>query len=255
MLCAFARFEITSMRLTLVDVQHSDGAAISGSAASGTDASFRQMSEGRYFVDNLAFTAPGVWDVVLTVQRGARSDILKLSVPVKLNPYQAARAAANATVVPSFALTDAYGRTITNATLRGKVWVADFFFASCPDVCPLMGQKLAALHRRFPSADFRTVSITTDPANDSPKILQALATRYGAERERWYFLTGDKEAIVALSENGLKLGVASTTASHSSRLVVVDREGRIRGTFDSARVDELEQLAILVGQLLGTAAH
>lgn len=236
----------TGTEVTDVELIRADGLP---AAAAPT---VRSLSKGRYFLDNLAFSAPGNWTVAMTLQRGSRAERVDVALPVQLTPRQLAQTTSNTALVPAFALSDPTGRKVTNDTLRGKVWVASAFFARCPDVCPLLEQKLAALQRQFRGApDFRTVSVTTDPVADTKEVLAAFAKRYGADPDRWFFLTGDKAAIVALAGDSLKLDVSLASAGHSSRFVVVDRVGHIKGTYDTAKVEEFEQLKIVIGTLLG----
>ncbi len=257
---ARARFVVGDAAALEIALSRPAGAEVSGVVLSRADGlrptsapTVRKLREATYFADNLAFAAPGTWTLAISLARGAREDVVTVTLPVELNSAQAAQTTANAAAVPAFSLADAYGRPVTGTMLRGKVWIASFFFASCPTTCPLMARKLAALQRQFRDApDFRAVSVTTDPTHDTPAILRAVAKRNGAERDRWYFLTGDERAIVALANDGLHLDVAADTAAHSTRFVVVGRDGLIKGTFDSAKVEELEQLKILVAaQLAG----
>jgi cytochrome oxidase Cu insertion factor (SCO1/SenC/PrrC family) len=157
--------------------------------------------------------------------------------------------------VPDFRLTERGGNTVTLADLRGKVWLANFIYTECTETCPLQSLQVQRLQEKFAGArDLRLVSITVDPSHDTPEVLQRHADRYGADPERWLFLTGPKPAIHALAKDGFKLGVsdaspaaqsgvpgwplgpASAFASHgsgglilhSSRFVLVDRQARIR---------------------------
>lgn len=110
--------------------------------------------------------------------------------------------------VPDFALTERSGRRVTRADLQGLVWVANFFYTTCPDTCPLQSAKMARLQQDF--ADdraVRLVSISVDPEHDTPAVLQDYAQRFGADPERWLFLTGDKTAIYRLAQEGFRLSV------------------------------------------------
>ncbi len=158
--------------------------------------------------------------------------------------------------VPDFSLTERSGRVIARADLRGKVWIANFIYTQCTETCPLQTAELARLQVEFQAEkDFRMVSITVDPERDTRAALSAYAERYGADPVRWLFLTGDKRAIYRLAKEGFRLGVVdpddpgaqtgtllrflfprsawATHGSkglimHSARLVLVDRQARIR---------------------------
>jgi protein SCO1/2 len=157
--------------------------------------------------------------------------------------------------VPEFALIERSGRQITGRDLRGLVWVADFIYTACTESCPTQSLQFAGLQREFAQADdLRLVSITVDPAHDTPGVLRRYAERYGAG-DGWWFLTGDKREIYCLAHEGFRLAVvdpadasppacgrtlsfapAPAWASHgstglvmhSARAVLVDRAGGIR---------------------------
>jgi protein SCO1/2 len=157
--------------------------------------------------------------------------------------------------VPSFVFTERSGRRVTTTDLRGSVWVVDFIYTECTESCPTQSLELAQLQREFSGTpDLRLVSITVDPAHDTPGVLRAYAERYGAS-ERWWFLTGDKREIYCLAREGFRLGVTDPRSAdvpdcsrsawlapsvawashgshgivmHSARMVLVDRVGQIR---------------------------
>ena len=111
--------------------------------------------------------------------------------------------------VPDFSLIQRDGRQVTLADLRGKVWIANFIYTHCTDTCPLQSAQMARLQEELKTEpDFRLVSITVDPEQDTPETLSEYATRFGADRERWLFLTGNKRAIYALAVEGFRLSVA-----------------------------------------------
>jgi len=141
--------------------------------------------------------------------------------------------------VPKFTFTERSGQPFDSATLRGKVWVADFFFTSCPGTCLMLGNRMKEIHAAFGKDDrVRFVSISTDPETDTPGVLGKYAERLGADA-RWSFLTGPRTAVFDLSINGFKLALADATGVdvkakiiHSTKLVLVDRRGWIRGYYD-----------------------
>ena len=110
--------------------------------------------------------------------------------------------------LPDFSFVERSGRTVTLADLRGKVWIANFIYTHCTDTCPLQSARLATLQDDFAGErDLRLVSITVDPARDTPKVLAKYAARFGADPDRWWFLTGEKQAIYALAQQGFYLSV------------------------------------------------
>ena len=149
-------------------------------------------------------------------------------------------------VVSDFSLVDQNGNAVTLGDLKGKVWVANFFWTHCPGKCPMMTQRMGTLQSALPQgADARLVSITVDPKSDSPEVLKEYAQRFGAKDERWLFLTGDLQAIIRLAREGFHLNATENPNDHELRLVLVDRDARIRGYFD---LDE-ESVAKLRRQL------
>jgi cytochrome oxidase Cu insertion factor (SCO1/SenC/PrrC family) len=156
--------------------------------------------------------------------------------------------------VPDFALTERSGRPVTRADLAGKVWVVDFIFTNCTGQCPMMAARLKRLRAVLgdESPDVRLVSVTVDPARDTPEALRAYADALGVKDDRWLFLTGPKEAIVRLVAEGMKLpaivssdaaGGAKVDVTHSDRFVLVDRKGWIRGYYGAEDEDAQARLA------------
>jgi protein SCO1/2 len=153
--------------------------------------------------------------------------------------------------VPEFSLVDQNERPVTLADLHDQVWVASFFFTSCPAQCPMMNMKMRKIHRALPQgAAAKLVSITVDPDNDSPEVLREYAKAFGNQDERWIFLTGDKQAIIHLARDGFKLPATDDPNVHSLRLVLVDRNAQIRGYFDSTDDDSVQKLQQQITDLL-----
>ena len=106
-----------------------------------------------------------------------------------------------------FQLTDQNGEIFSKEDLLGKVWVADFIFTTCAGPCPVMSGQFAELQSRFSNApDLNLLSISVNPDYDSPEILREYGGRYGANYNKWRFLTGDREAIHELAVDGFKIG-------------------------------------------------
>lgn len=117
-------------------------------------------------------------------------------------------------VVPDFHLVERSHQPIQRTDLWGKIWVVAFIFTHCPDECPLMTAEIARLQSDMAHMeDFRTVSITVDPERDTPGVLGQYAERFGADPERWLFLTGEQQAIYQLAREGFRLGVVAPGAS------------------------------------------
>jgi protein SCO1/2 len=147
--------------------------------------------------------------------------------------------------VADFTLTERSGRTVTGAELTGRVWVADFIFTRCQTICPRMTAAMAALATELADTpEIRFVSITVDPAYDTVFVLADFAARYDADPERWLFLTGEKEAIYPLLADSFHLSAegADGAFNHSTRFVLVDGAGRIRGYYDSTDTAAMRRL-------------
>lgn len=155
--------------------------------------------------------------------------------------------------LPEFSLVNRDGRTIRLEDLAGAPWVADFIFTRCPASCPMMSARMARLERSLPrDLDLLLVSISVDPEHDTPEVLERYARKYQAP-ERWLFLTGEREDVRKLSIEGFKLGLEMDPPPemagpepilHSTRFVLVDGEGRIRGyyeAFDEASTEKLRR--------------
>jgi len=110
--------------------------------------------------------------------------------------------------VPDFSLTERSGRRVGGSDLRGKVWIANFIYTHCSDTCPVQSGQMARLQAEFAAeGDLRLVSITVDPEQDTPEVLSRYADRFGAAPDRWFFLTGEKEAIHRLAREAFRVGV------------------------------------------------
>lgn len=151
--------------------------------------------------------------------------------------------------VPFFKLANQLGDTVTSDDLKGYVYVTDFFFASCPGVCPKLSTHLSKMQENFKDEQrIKFVSITVDPMRDSVAALKAYSEKYKAVDTKWYFLTGVKDTIYNLAEKGFKVPVVEDVNgeeefTHTDRMVLVDGTGMIRGYYnvveDTAMVDSL----------------
>ena len=142
-----------------------------------------------------------------------------------------------------FQLTDQNGEIFSKEDLLGKVWVADFIFTTCAGPCPVMSGQFAELQSRFSNApDLNLLSISVNPDYDSPEILREYGGRYGANYNKWRFLTGEREAIHELAVDGFKVGSVEDPIFHSTRFILLDDKARIRGYYISSELEEMQQL-------------
>ena len=148
--------------------------------------------------------------------------------------------------VPDFRLVDQSGAPFAPERLAGRVWIADFVFTRCPDVCPRMTERLVKVQRTL-GERVNLVSVSVDPEYDTPERLAAFARANGAESPRWHFLTGDSRHVQQAVLRGFNVAFSRgsediATLTHGVHVVLVDGRGRIRGYYDSNDGDALERL-------------
>jgi cytochrome oxidase Cu insertion factor (SCO1/SenC/PrrC family) len=153
--------------------------------------------------------------------------------------------------VEDFAFTNIDGRTITKADLLGRPWAICFVFTKCLGPCPTVTKQLHDLQMRLKEYDVRLVTLTVDPARDTPEVLANYAKLNGADPEKWYFLTGDQSEIYGLIHRSFRMPVQETFGPdrqegfeiiHSTNVMLVDANGVIRGKFNAAKDAEMSQL-------------
>jgi protein SCO1/2 len=150
-------------------------------------------------------------------------------------------------ILPSFQFVNQDDQPFGSAQLTGKIWIADFIFTSCPGPCPIISSRMSELQKPLERTDIHLVSFTVDPDKDTPEVLRAYAEKLHARPERWDFLTGSRDAIYSLTRDGFKLAVSDGSAEvgvpvHSTRVVLVDRRGVIRGYYDALAPDAVTKL-------------
>ena len=135
---------------------------------------------------------------------------------------------------PKFDLVNQDGLKITNESYKGKVYVLEFFFTTCPSICPKMNQSMLLIEKKFfGNPNFGIVSITIDPKHDTPKVLKEHAELLGVRSSNWNFLTGDREYIFDLANKGFNLYAGENSKvnggfEHSGLFALIDKDGNIR---------------------------
>jgi protein SCO1/2 len=157
--------------------------------------------------------------------------------------------------VPNFQLTNQNNQPFGSTQLAGKIWIADFIFTSCPGPCPMVSSRMSELQRPLEKTDVHLVSFSVDPEKDTPDVLRGYADKLKAQPARWDFLTGSKSTIYDLSKNGFKLAVSDAGEEagvpvHSTRIVLVDRHGEIRGYYEATAADAVTKLLADTSHLL-----
>jgi len=146
--------------------------------------------------------------------------------------------------LPPFRMTNQFEQVITTDSLKGNVLLVDIIFTQCGGPCPKMTQRMAELQSHLsPKLPVKLVTLTTDPAHDTPAVLKRYGEKFGANFDRWMFLTGTKTNIARLARDGLKLVAEEIKPEdrvtpddlflHSTIFVLLDKQGRFRGSFDS----------------------
>ena len=147
--------------------------------------------------------------------------------------------------VPSFSFIDQNGTIVTESLVKGKVYVADYFFTTCQSICPIMSKQLDRVYKT--QKDVMILSHTVDPETDTPEILKAYADKFKANPNRWVFLTGGKPELYNLARAGYLLDAQEGNGGaedfiHTQNFALIDRKGRIRGFYDgtdSSAVNDL----------------
>ncbi|GLB51020.1 photosynthetic protein synthase II [Neptunitalea chrysea] len=135
--------------------------------------------------------------------------------------------------VPNFSFTDQNGKTITNEDYKGKVYVIEFFFTTCPSICPIMNRNMVRVQDEFVTKDnFGIASFTIDPEHDTPEVLLEYAKKHKVTNPDWHFLTGDRNEIYTLANKGLMIYAGEGSAAnggfeHSGQFLIVDKEGYV----------------------------
>ena len=158
----------------------------------------------------------GIWAVPKIIAKFQKSDLVEIGL------------------VPAFELMDQNDKKISDKDYLGKVYVVEFFFATCPTICPKMNQSMLQLQDEFyGNPSFGLVSITIDPEHDTAAVLKQHANQLGVKHYNWHFLTGDKAYIYGLANKGFNLYAGENNKAvggfeHSGLFALVDKEGKIR---------------------------
>jgi protein SCO1/2 len=150
--------------------------------------------------------------------------------------------------IPPFKFINQYGDSISDKNLDGKIYVTDFFFTSCPSICPVMQRNMLNVYNAF-KADpgVKILSFTIDPKYDSVKVLKKYADKLGVAGNMWWFLQGNKDTTYSLARKNFLVAVNpdSTVRGgyvHQGYFVLVDKERRVRGAYDGTNPEQVNQL-------------
>lgn len=159
--------------------------------------------------------------------------------------------------IADFAFVNQLGDTIRKEDMAGKVYVADFFFTTCPTICPIMKKEMLRVYEQFKGdSNFRILSHTIDPTHDTQAVLRDYADKLGVpDAATWNFLTGDQEKIFEIGQTSY---LTTTMADelepggflHSGAFLLVDQQGRIRGVYDGTKAEQVDRLLADIPKLL-----
>jgi len=150
--------------------------------------------------------------------------------------------------VPAFKFINQYGDSVGSKDLQDKIYVADFFFTSCPSICPGMQRNMLTVYNAFKgTSDVKLISYTIDPKHDTVPVLKKYADKLGISGNSWWFLNGDKDVIYGLAAKSYLVAVSpdSTVAGgyvHQGYFVLIDKQQRIRGSYDGTNPAQVDQL-------------
>jgi protein SCO1/2 len=156
---------------------------------------------------------------------------------------------------PQFTFTAQDGKTVSSEDFKGKIWVANFIFTRCAGPCPMMTSRMAEVNQALgnKATDVELVSITVDPEYDTPEVLKKYGEQAGASPDRWKFLTGPKEQVETVVMKGFLQALGrepSGAPIHSTRFVLVDREGWMRSFLEGSDPELPQKLLMDIGDLL-----
>jgi len=159
--------------------------------------------------------------------------------------------------IADFAFVNQVGDTIRKENMAGKIYVADFFFTTCPTICPVMKKEMLRVYEQFKGEpNFRILSHTIDPTHDTQAVLKDYAEKLGVPNAAtWNFLTGDQEKIFEIGQTSY---LTTTMADdmepggflHSGAFLLVDQQGRIRGVYDGTKTEQVDRLLADIPKLL-----
>ncbi|SDS74891.1 protein SCO1/2 [Mucilaginibacter mallensis] len=150
--------------------------------------------------------------------------------------------------IPVFKFVNQYGDSTGSKDLEGKIYVADFFFTSCPSICPIMQRNMLNVYNEFKSTpDFKIISFTIDPKHDTVPVLKSYADKLGISGNSWWLMLGNRDSVYNLAAKSYLVAVSedSTVAGgymHQGYFVLIDKQKRVRGSYDGTDMKQVNQL-------------
>jgi len=152
-----------------------------------------------------------------------------------------------AETIPDFTLINQDGDTINGHDYKGQIYIVDFFFTRCPDICPVMSNEISRVQEELKNdPQFKILSVTIDPKNDTLPVLKKYSQEYRAIKGKWNFATGEPDSIYNLAQKHFRLtamnGGSPGSINHSDKIVLVDKDGWIRGYYSGTNPKDVERL-------------
>lgn len=150
--------------------------------------------------------------------------------------------------IPPFSFVNQDNKLITDKDFDGKIYVADFFFTSCPSICPVMHRNMLKVYEKFKNnPEVKIASHTIDYKHDTPPVLKNYATKLGIRGTQWEFLRGSRDSVYTLAEKNYLVAVSEDKRApggyvHQGWFVLVDKEKRIRGAYDGTQPDQVDKM-------------
>lgn len=159
--------------------------------------------------------------------------------------------------VPDFEFTDQLGRSVTPATFEGKAYIVDFFFISCPTICPKVKKQMLRVYNHFDSeAPLYFLSHTIDPKRDTVEALKQYASNLEIDHDRWRFVTGEKDSIYKIANDYFSVAIENPDApggfDHSGRLILVDKDKHIRSFCNGTEPEDVDRFMVDIENLLSS---
>ncbi len=157
--------------------------------------------------------------------------------------------------IPDFAFIDQDSQVVTNETFKGKIYVADFFFISCPTICPKVTKQMLRIYKHFEDDErVALLAHTIDVKHDTIPRLKDYATKLGVRTDKWHFVTGDKEAIYDIADDYFSIAIEDPDApggfDHSGKIILVDDKRRVRSFADGTDPESVDRLIADMEKLL-----
>ncbi len=184
------------------------------------------MKKNSYILIAFVILVFGIWALPKIVNTLSKEDLVKFEK------------------VPHFEFTNQDKKIISNKDFKDKVYIVEFFFTSCPTICPKMNANMVKIQNEFyGNPEFGIASFSIDPNHDTPEILKAYAKEKGATLKNWHFMTGDKDEIYTFSNDGFRLYVGENADveggfEHSGLFALIDKDGYIRSRTVKTGEDE-----------------